>query len=88
MTDTIHSALRQKQLMEVNVTGMYIDHYYREPSNRRNEDGTSVPDRVFIERYVTDVVGNIVLLRVIEGTHIPGFYTPETFSFKIEDLSN
>lgn len=87
MPDTIHDQLRQKQLMEVNVTDSYIDHYYREPSNRRNEDGNPVPDRVFIERYVSTYLGKLELLRVIEGVHIPGFYTPETFTFTIEDLS-
>jgi hypothetical protein len=83
MPDTIHASLRQKQLLDVQVSTLNIDHYYREPSNRRNDDGTPVPDRVFIERYVSDGVNGITLQAVIEGTHIPGFFTDETFSFDI-----
>lgn len=84
----IHATLRQKQLMDVKVTPEYIDHYYREPSNRRDDDGIPVPDRVFIERYMVEGGAyQLQLVRIIEGKHTPGFYTNETFTFDdVEDI--
>lgn len=85
---SVQAALRQRQLLGVVVDpeGNYIDHIYREPSNMVTSSipPQPVPDRVFKERYVSDFVDGrsfLKLQEVIEGTHIPGFFTPESFEF-------
>lgn len=75
--------LKQHELLAVMVdnNGKFIEHVYREPSHKINEDGSPVPDIVYKERFeVRD--GKIALVEVIEGKHTPGYYVDERIEFE------
>jgi hypothetical protein len=79
----IFDNLKQHELLDVIVDpeGTYIEHVYREPSNRLYGNGSPVPDLIYKERYEV-VDGRILYTGIINGKHNPGYFVHETFEFE------